>query len=74
MPAQLESEKPHFVWVVGQRGLEPQRWSSLDYGLGGWRKNSVRAVFPLSGYEARLSLNELTKIYPAPDDEVYYAA
>lgn len=74
MPAQLENERPHFVWVCGLKGLEPQKWETLDYGLGGWRKNSVRAAYPLTSGEARLTLDELAEIYPRPDNRTQHAA
>jgi len=65
-PQQLETDQPHFVWTVGLRGPEPQKWGALDYGVGGWKKNSVLAVYPLTKSEAALPLDILAKIYPSP--------
>jgi hypothetical protein len=70
MPQQLETESPHLVWVSGLRGSQPQKWSNLDYGIGGHKKNSVRAVYPLTAAEAELPLDVLARLYPAPDHEV----
>lgn len=73
MPEQLENERPHFVWVIGRKGSEPQKWMLLDYGINGWRKNSVRAVYPLTDEEAKLSLDVLARLYPVPDEDRYAA-
>lgn len=73
MPEQLETERPHLVWVIGNRGPEPQKWSSLDYGINGWRKNAVRAVYPLTEAEADLPLDVLARLYPSPEGNLHAA-
>lgn len=75
MPQQLETESAHLVWVISNKGPEVQRWASLDYGVGGHKKNSVRAVYPLTKAEAELPLDVLARLYPPPSgEELQHAA
>ncbi|WP_036049053.1 hypothetical protein [Bradyrhizobium sp. Tv2a-2] len=57
--------KWYFVWIDGPRGPEPQKWSS-DALWGQLGRQDVLVRFPLTDHEARLSLDQLIKRYPAP--------
>lgn len=58
---------PHyFVWVRGLEGPEPQKWTTLDFGVGDWKRTLVLAYRELPPDERRLSLSALARRYPAP--------
>jgi hypothetical protein len=58
---------PRFlVWVRGLEGPEPQKWMSLDFGIGDWRRPQVLAWLELPEEERRLSLSMLARRYPPP--------
>ena len=55
----------YLVWIEGLRGPEPQKWSS-DALWGQLGRQDVIVRHPLTDQEARLSLNQLARRYPAP--------
>lgn len=59
----------YFVWVRGLDGPEPQKWATLDFGVGDWKRAQVLACLELSAEERQLSLSTLAQRYPAPQQE-----
>jgi hypothetical protein len=55
----------YLVWIEGLRGPEPQKWSS-DALWGQLGRQDVIVRYPLTDQESRLSLEQLTRRYPAP--------
>ena len=55
----------YFVWVEGPRGPEPQKWSS-DGLWGQLGRQDVIVRYELTEREAKLSLDELARVRPAP--------
>jgi hypothetical protein len=65
--ASHDSDLPrYFVWVRGLQGPEPQKWASLDFGLGEWKRPQVLACRELSAEERQLALAVLARRYPPP--------
>lgn len=59
--------RPHFVWIKGPNGPQPQKWGELDYGVGNHKRaDVVGSPVELSDVMAALPLDELAKLYPAP--------
>ena len=57
----------YFVWIEGPRGPVPQKWSTE--GLWGQvNRQDVIVRFALTDREAALSLDELAKLHPVPDE------
>jgi hypothetical protein len=57
----------YFVWIEGPRGPVPQKWSSE--GLWGQvNRQDVIVRFALTEREAELSLNELARLHPVPEE------
>ena len=56
----------YLVWVRGLEGPEPQKWASLDFGIGEWRRPQVLAWLELPVEERSLSLSMLARRYPPP--------
>lgn len=56
----------YFVWVRGLRGPAPQKWAELDFGVGDWKKRYVIAHYALTQDDAKRTLDELARLYPAP--------
>ena len=63
-------ERPFFVWVSGPKGLNPQKWSELNFGLNNWKKQIVVAWHPLSADQFLLPIDDLTKSFPP--EKCYY--
>lgn len=64
---QREQNLPrYFVWVTGINGPEPQKWASLDFGIGDWRRPQVLAYRELAQDERQLPLSALARRYPPP--------
>lgn len=59
----------YFVWVRGLDGPEPQKWASLNFGIGQWRRPQVLAWLELPLEERSLSLSMLARRYPPPPIE-----
>ncbi|GGF56412.1 hypothetical protein GCM10007301_15080 [Azorhizobium oxalatiphilum] len=61
---------PVFLWVRGLRGPEPQRWSEAPdaHHNSQARLMIPGAIHPLTSTEAGLSLDELSRRYPAPQE------
>jgi hypothetical protein len=55
----------YFVWIEGPRGPEPQKWSA-DGLWGQLARQDVIVRYEISEREAKLSLDELAKLRPAP--------
>jgi hypothetical protein len=55
----------YFVWIEGPRGPEPQKWSA-DGLWGQLGRQDVIVRYELSEREAKLSLDELARLRPAP--------
>jgi hypothetical protein len=55
----------YFVWVEGPRGPEPQKWSS-EALWGQLGRQDVIVRYEITEREAKLSLDELAKLHPAP--------
>ena len=61
------TDLPHYlVWVLGLDGPEPQKWATLDFGIGEWRRPQVLAWLELPPEERSLSLSMLARRYPPP--------
>ena len=56
----------YFVWVRGLERPEPQKWASLDFGIGDWKRPQVLAWLELPEEERHLSLSALARRYPPP--------
>ncbi len=56
----------YLVWVRGLEGPEPQKWATLDFGIGEWRRPQVLAWRELPEGERSLSLSLLARRYPPP--------
>ncbi len=56
----------YFVWVRGLEGPEPQKWASLDFGVGDWKRPQVLAWRELPEEERHLALSMLARRYPPP--------
>lgn len=56
----------YFVWVRGLEGPEPQKWRTMDFGVGDWKRPLVLAWLELPDNERRLSLSMLAARYPPP--------
>lgn len=57
----------YFVWIEGPRGAVPQKWSSE--GLWGQvNRQDVIVRFTLTEREAELSIDELAKLHPVPEE------
>ena len=59
----------YFVWVRGLEGPEPQKWMTMDFGVGDWKRPLVLAWRELLADERRLSLSMLARRYPPPKAE-----
>ncbi|MBR0840519.1 hypothetical protein JQ607_10005 [Bradyrhizobium liaoningense] len=59
-----------FVWVRGLEGPEPQKWTTMDFGVGDWKRPQVLAYLELPEDERRLSLSTLARRYPPPRVDV----
>ena len=55
-----------FVWVRGLDGPEPQKWMTMDFGVGDWKRPLVLAFRALPEDERHLSLSMLARRYPPP--------
>ena len=62
------SDIPHFCWVKNFGGrLCPEKWSSLDLRANPSKDDGPAVAYPLANSEmVSLSIDTLTKIYPAP--------
>jgi hypothetical protein len=58
----------YFVWVEGLRGPSPQKWSS-DGLWGQLGRQDVIVRFALTDQEAHLTLDELARRHPIPDEK-----
>lgn len=56
----------YFVWVRGLDGPEPQKWGTMDFGVGDWKRPLVLAYLELPDDERPLSLSALARRYPPP--------
>jgi hypothetical protein len=57
----------YFVWIEGPRGPVPQKWSTE--GLWGQiTRQDVIVRFTLTEREAALSLDELARLHPVPEE------
>jgi hypothetical protein len=56
----------YFVWVRGLEGPEPQKWASLDFGIGDWKRTQVLSYLELPEGEQHLALAALARRYPPP--------
>ncbi|MGY3606022.1 MULTISPECIES: hypothetical protein [unclassified Bradyrhizobium] len=57
----------YFVWIEGPRGPVPQKWSTE--GLWGQvARQDVIVRFTLTEREAALSLDELARLHPVPEE------
>jgi hypothetical protein len=56
----------YFLWVRGLSGPEPQKWTELDFGIGGWKRETVLAYRELAEEERHLPLSALASRYPPP--------
>lgn len=56
----------YFVWVRGLDGPEPQKWMTMDFGVGDWKRPLVLAFLALPEDERHLSLSMLARRYPPP--------
>jgi len=59
-----------FVWVRGLEGPEPQKWMTMDFGVGDWKRPLVLAYLELPADERHLSLSVLARRYPPPRDDL----
>jgi hypothetical protein len=55
----------YFVWIEGPRGPEPQKWSS-EALWGQLGRQDVIVRYEITEREAKLSLDELARLRPAP--------
>jgi hypothetical protein len=55
----------YLVWIEGLRGPEPQKWSS-DALWGQLARQDVIVRYALTDQDAKLSLDQLARRYPAP--------
>ena len=60
----------YFVWVRGLEGPEPQKWTTMDFGVGDWKRPLVLAWLELPEDERRLSLSMLAARNPPPRVDV----
>jgi len=60
----------YFVWVRGLAGPEPQKWASLDFGVGDWKREQVLTYLELPEDERHLSLSMLAYRYPSPGQAI----
>ncbi|MCK1743629.1 hypothetical protein IVA80_22965 [Bradyrhizobium sp. 139] len=60
----------YFVWVRGLEGPEPQKWTAMDFGVGGWKRSLVLAYLALPEEERHLSMSTLARRYPPPRVEI----
>ena len=56
----------YFVWVHGLAGPEPQKWATLDFGIGEWKRAQVLAYLELPAEERHLAVSVLARRYPPP--------
>ena len=56
----------YLVWVEGLRGAEPQKWSA-DASWGQQNRQDIIVRFPLTDREAKLPLDTLARLHPAPE-------
>ncbi|MCK1542567.1 hypothetical protein IVA87_30190 [Bradyrhizobium sp. 147] len=56
----------YFVWVRGLEGPEPQKWMTMEFGVGEWKRTLVLAYLELPEDERPLSLSVLARRYPPP--------
>jgi hypothetical protein len=62
-------DRPHLVYERTHGAPQASIWRVMDFGVGAHKQAAIIAMYELSDEESKMSISELEKLYPCPQEK-----